>query len=59
MATDLAKFLPIIRWQDVVDILVVAFIVYRVILLIRGTRAVQMAAGLAVIIVIYFAARDF
>jgi diadenylate cyclase len=59
MATDLAKFLPIIRWQDVVDILVVAFIVYRVILLIRGTRAVQMAAGLAVIIVIYFAARAF
>ncbi len=50
------RLLPILRWQDVVDILVVAYIIYRVILLIRGTRAVQMAAGLAVITLVYFAA---
>lgn len=50
-------YIPVLRWQDLVDILVVAFIIYRVILLIRGTRAVQMAAGLALITVIYFAAR--
>lgn len=47
-----------IRWQDVVDILLIAFIIYRAFLLIRGTRAVQMLAGIAVLIVIYFAARE-
>ena len=38
-----------IRWRDVVDILVVAIIVYRVLLLFRGTRAVQITIGLAVL----------
>lgn len=42
------------RWQDVIDIAIVSFIIYRLILLIRGTRAVQMLAGLAVITVIFF-----
>jgi len=54
---NILQYIPIVRWQDVIDILVVAYIIYRVILLIRGTRAVQMAAGLAVIIVVYFVAR--
>jgi len=58
MFESLIPYIPIIRWQDVVDILVVSYIIYRVILLVRGTRAVQMAAGLAVIIVIYFAAGE-
>ncbi len=53
----LEQYLPLIRWQDVVDILVVAYIIYRVVLLVRGTRAVHMAAGLAVIILVYFIAR--
>ncbi len=57
MFQEFLKYIPIIRWQDIIDILVVAFIIYRLILLIRGTRAVQMAAGLASIIVVYFAAR--
>lgn len=47
-----------LRWQDVVDILVVAFIIYHIILLIRGTRAMQMLAGIAVLIVVYFGARE-
>ena len=47
-----------IRWQDIVDILLVSFIIYRTILLIRGTRAVQMLIGIAVLIVIYFGARE-
>ncbi len=46
-----------IRWQDFLDIFLVSFIIYRLILLIRGTRAVQMLAGIAVIIVLYFAAK--
>jgi len=52
---DVIQFL---RWQDIVDILLVSFIIYRTILLIRGTRAVQMLIGIAVLIVIYFGARE-
>ena len=49
--------LPMVRWQDVIDIFLVAFIIYRIMVLIRGTRAVQMAAGLGVIILTYFVAK--
>lgn len=42
------------RLLDIIDILIVSYIIYRIILLIRGTRAVQMLAGIAVIITIYF-----
>ena len=42
------------RLLDIVDILIVSFIIYRIMLLIRGTRAVQMLAGIALIIIIYF-----
>jgi len=42
------------RWLlDLLDILLVAFIIYRIILLIKGTRAVQMLVGLAVILIVY------
>ncbi len=42
------------RWQDIVDILIVSYLIYRIILLIRGTRAVQMLAGIAIITIVYF-----
>lgn len=45
-------------WRDVVDILLVSFIIYRVILIIRGTRAMQMLAGIIVLTVIYFGAKS-
>ncbi len=46
------------RWLlDVLDILLVAFIIYRIILLIKGTRAVQMLVGLAVLLIIYVASQ--
>lgn len=46
--------LGLLRWQDIADILIVSYIIYRIMLLIRGTRAVQMLAGIAVIIIVYF-----
>lgn len=46
-----------LRWQDIIDILLVSFIIYRIILLIRGTRAIQMLAGIGVLIAAYFGAR--
>lgn len=47
-----------LRWQDIFDILIVSFIIYRIMLIIRGTRAVQMLAGIVVLIVVYFLARE-
>ena len=44
------------RWQDLVDILVVAFVINQLISIIRGTRSVQMVAGLCVLFIIYFLA---
>lgn len=43
-----------LRFIDFVDIGIVAFIVYRVLLLIRGTRAVQMLTGLGILGIAFF-----
>lgn len=50
------EFLKILRWQDFVDILVVAFVFYQLISIIRGTRSVQMLLGLGVLVGVYFMA---
>ncbi len=43
-----------IQLKDLIDILVVAFLIYRILLLLQGTKALQMLAGLTVIILLYF-----
>ncbi|MGE5127427.1 MAG: TIGR00159 family protein, partial [Betaproteobacteria bacterium] len=43
-----------LRWWDVVDILLVAFIVYQLLQFIRGTHAVQIALGGLVLVVLYW-----
>lgn len=53
------NFLSALRWQDILDIVIVSIIIYRIILLIRGTRAVQMLLGIVVITIIYFISREF
>lgn len=46
------------RWLlDLLDIALVSFIIYRMFLLIKGTRAVQMLLGLAVILLVYVSAQ--
>jgi diadenylate cyclase len=40
-------------WRDALDIFVVAVVVYALLLLIRGTRAVPMLVGIGAIIVVY------
>lgn len=40
------------RWLDLLDILIVAFVIYRLFLLMKGTRAVQMLFGLLIIILV-------
>nr|WP_321464560.1 diadenylate cyclase CdaA [uncultured Desulfobulbus sp.] len=47
------------RLTDILDILIVSFIIYRIMLLIRGTRAVQMLVGIALIIIIYYLSGKF
>ncbi len=42
---------------DVLDIFLVAFIIYWVLLFIRGTRAVQMLFGLLILMVMYVVAK--
>ncbi len=49
----LESFLEI-RWIDVLDIIIVAFIIYQIMVLVKGTRAQHMLWGLAILIIIYF-----
>jgi uncharacterized protein (TIGR00159 family) len=44
---------PLQVFIDLMDILVVTYIVYRALLVLRGTRAMQMGTGLGVIFLIY------
>lgn len=46
-----------LRWQDALDIGIVAFAVYWLIRMIRGTRAMQMIIGLVVILLAYVASQ--
>lgn len=43
-----------IRWQDLLDIALVSIILYRVLLIIKGTKAAQMLAGLGVLLIASF-----
>lgn len=48
-----------IRWQDIVDIIVMSIIVYRLLLMIKGTKAAHMLIGLGVLLVASFMSRYF
>ncbi len=44
-----------LRWWDVVDVLLVAFLIYELLQFLRGTHAVQIALGGLVLVVLYWA----
>src|SRR5436190_5421793 len=48
---------PPIGWWDLVDILVVSALIYEILKLIRGTRAVQMAVGGGLISALFYVSR--
>ncbi|HSF43062.1 MAG TPA: TIGR00159 family protein, partial [Thermoanaerobaculia bacterium] len=52
----IARFFEILTWRDAVDVLAVAIIIYNLLLLIRGTRAVQILLGLVFLGVVYYLA---
>lgn len=47
------------KLSDLIDILVVSFVIYRILLLIHGTRALQMAGGLIFLVFLYFISEIF
>ena len=46
-----------LRWQDIIDIAIVTFVFYRLLLLIKGTRAFHMLMGLVVLFVTFVISR--
>ena len=50
-------FVGHVGWRDVVDVLVVAFVAYRILVGFRGTRALQMLLGVGLLLLASFAAR--
>jgi diadenylate cyclase len=45
---------PAVTWWDLLDIAIVSVVVYELLKLIRGTRAVQMAIGIAVVVGLFY-----
>ncbi len=52
-----ATWRPPVGWTDILDILVVSILIYEVLKLIRGTRAVQMALGGAMFVALFYGSR--
>lgn len=50
MLMDILNFL---RWQDLLDIALVAYIIYKTLSLLAGTRAIQLVKGLLVLAVLW------
>jgi diadenylate cyclase len=50
----LAPYWPAVGWWDLLDIAIVSILIYEFLKLIRGTRAVQMAAGSLLIVGLFY-----
>ena len=55
MSLEQLRFL-IPDWYDVLQILIVAYVIYRLLLFLAGTRALQILIGITALVLIYFAA---
>ncbi|MFB3853201.1 MAG: diadenylate cyclase CdaA [Vicinamibacterales bacterium] len=53
----LSAFLGRFSWRDALDILIVSVTIYELFKLMRGTRAIQMAAGVGVIVGLFYLSR--
>ncbi|MDO4565810.1 MAG: diadenylate cyclase CdaA [Oscillospiraceae bacterium] len=45
-------------WRDVIDILIIAYIIYQLMTLVRRTRAAQLLRGIVILLVCYFLSRE-
>jgi diadenylate cyclase len=51
------KLFDQLRWQDLIDILIVSFIIYKILILVKGTRAARMLIGVGVLLAISLLSR--
>ncbi len=54
--SPLTYWFPKLTFTAVIDILVVAFLIYQLIMVVKGTRAAQVVAGIGVLLLIYIVA---
>jgi len=55
--SSLLRYRPPVNWWDLLDIAVVSILIYEFLKLIRGTRAVQMAAGSLLLVGLFYVSR--
>ena len=55
--TELISYLDFVSWRDVLDVVLVAVVIYNLLLLIRGTRAVQILLGILLLVGVYYISR--
>ncbi len=48
-----------VTWWDALDVLIVSVLIYEALKLIRGTRAAQMALGLAVVLILFYVSQRY
>jgi diadenylate cyclase len=53
LAAQISYELPRFTWTAVLDILAVAFVLYQVLQIVRGTRAAHILAGIVTVLIIY------
>lgn len=46
-----------LRWQDLVDIILTAILIYQLLLFLRGTQGIQILAGILILMLAYWGAR--
>lgn len=55
----MGEILEQFTWWSALDIIIVSFVIYQIMMLVRGTRAGQMLIGMMVIIILYIASSIF
>lgn len=51
------RLLSQLRWQDLIDIIIVSYIIYKIFFLIKGTRAARMLIGVGVLLALSLLSR--
>jgi len=54
-----AEFFRLVRWIDILDVSLVALLIYQALLLLKGTRALQVFLGLSLLFVFYWVSDRF
>jgi diadenylate cyclase len=55
--TNILRRMPAMTWWDVLDITIVSVVIYEIVKAVRGTRAVQMAMGMALLLLMSYVSR--